>query len=569
MRGTVTEFVRAMHFMSPRMWRFSIGILGMSVIYASMTVIEAFMVKNIIDAVISRDLSLITRGLAIILFSIAVIVILVPIFQYMYNACAREGLADAQKAVFRHRSLLPVRYFELKHSGQLVSMLLNDTEKMAGLYTAKIRRFIYPFIYGTAAAVPMLILDWQISIVLIVVNGVSAYVNTVFSRPIRKVGGQIQASASRMTEHLYNMIAGIHILKLFHIGTRIRKGFEAHNHENASFSIKRSRIGAMLSGVNTSMELANSLGLLLVGAWLASMNMTTFGTLFAFMSLQRRLNQAFLQVGEYLPQVQDSLAASSRVYQFLDEKEEPRTYGMPAADPHDSSIEMKGVYFRYGDQGEHILKGFNLRVNKGQTVALVGASGSGKSTAIKLLLGFYPPESGTIAVNGRTLAEQSLEEIRKQIAYVPQDAYLFNDTIEENIRLGRLDASSEEIEAAAKAANAHDFIMQLPEGYGTLIGERGSKLSGGQRQKIAIARAFLKHAPILLLDEATSALDSESERQVQEALHQLMQNRTTIVVAHRLSTIEKCDRIYVLRDGQVVESGRSRHIQTDHKKSSG
>lgn len=554
MKGTFKEFLRAMHFMKPRIWRFAIGILGMSVFYASISVVEAFMVKNIIDATVSKDLSLMTRGISIILAAAAAIVIFVPIFQYMYNACAKEGLADAQKAVFGHRSRLPIRYFELRHSGSLVSALLNDAELMSGLYTAKIRRLTFPFIYGTAAAVPMFILNWKISIALVLINSLSLYLNTAFSRPIRKASDLIQASASRMTEHLLNIIAGIQIIKLFRIGPFIQKRYEDHNQEYAQLAIGRAKLGAKLSGINSFLGMSNNLGLLLIGAWLASINMITFGTVFALMSLQRRLNQAFLQVGEYIPQVQDSLAGSARIYQFLDEQAEPEIYDMPHADPGHRYIEMRDIAFRYGDRGI-VLNNFNLSVEEGQTVALVGSSGSGKSTATKLLLGYYPPDSGTISVAGKSLGEQSLEELRKKIAYVPQDAYVFNGSIAENIRYGCMEASSEAIAAAAEAANAHDFIMQQPQGYDTILGERGSKLSGGQRQRIAIARAFLKNAPILLLDEATSALDSESERQVQEALQKLMRNRTTIVISHRLSTIEHADRIYVIHEGEVAEVG--------------
>jgi ATP-binding cassette, subfamily B, bacterial len=552
--GTIRQFVRAMYFMKPRIWRFSIGILGMSIFYASISVVESFMVKNIIDATVSKDMSLMTRGITLIIAAAVAIIVFVPIFQYMYNACAKEGLADAQKAVFSHRSRLPIRYFELHHSGHFVSALLNDAELMSGLYTAKIRRLTFPFIYGTAAAVPMFILDWKISLVLVVINSFSLYVNTKFSQPIRKLSDLIQSAASQMTERLFNMIAGIQIMKLFRIGALIQRSYEESNQQYAKLSIARAKLGALLSGVNSFLGMSNNLGLLLVGAWLASINLTTFGTLFALMSLQRRLNQAFLQVGEYIPQVQDSLAGSARIYQFLDEPQEPDTYPMPAAGLTSSYIEMKDIVFRYEDT-EPILNKFNLSVSEGQTVALVGASGSGKSTAIKLLLAYYPPDSGTISVRGKSLGEQTLSELRSLISYVPQDAYVFNGTIAENIRYGRPEASSEEVIAAAEAANAHEFIMQQPQGYETSVGERGSRLSGGQRQRIAIARAFLKNSPILLLDEATSALDSESERQVQDALTKLMQNRTTIVIAHRLSTIERADQICVIHEGSVVEKG--------------
>jgi subfamily B ATP-binding cassette protein MsbA len=212
------------------------------------------------------------------------------------------------------------------------------------------------------------------------------------------------------------------------------------------------------------------------------------------------------------------------------------------------------VDFSY-DGGEKVFDDLTLTAKQGEVVALVGPSGGGKTTIIKLLMGFYPPESGAVTIGEKPLSSQTLTELRAGIAYVPQDAYLFAGTVAENIRHGRLDATDGEIVAAAKAANAHDFIMELEHGYETVLGERGAQISGGQRQRIAIARALLKNAPLLLLDEATSALDTESERLVQDALERLMQNRTTFVVAHRLSTIRHADRILVIADGNVQEEG--------------
>jgi ABC-type multidrug transport system fused ATPase/permease subunit len=205
-----------------------------------------------------------------------------------------------------------------------------------------------------------------------------------------------------------------------------------------------------------------------------------------------------------------------------------------------------------------------VSAQRGQIVALVGPSGGGKSTVLKMLLGFYCPQAGSIVVEGRPIGSYPLEQLRERIAYVPQDAYLFDGTIEENIRYGRLDASDEELEAAARAANAHGFIVEQPEGYQTVVGERGAKLSGGQRQRIAIARALLKDAPILLLDEATSSLDSRSEQLVQQALDTLMKGRTTFVVAHRLSTVQHADAICVVDDGKIVERGN--HLDLLEKK---
>jgi ABC-type multidrug transport system fused ATPase/permease subunit len=221
----------------------------------------------------------------------------------------------------------------------------------------------------------------------------------------------------------------------------------------------------------------------------------------------------------------------------------------------DLSFSYEGEDEESGEDDVEVLRGVSMSAQQGQVVALVGPSGGGKSTIVKLLLGFYPVREGEVAIDGRRIEAYSLPQLRSTMAYVPQDAYLFDGTIAENIRYGKPDATRDEIVAAAQAANAHAFILEQPDGYDTPVGERGAKLSGGQRQRIAIARALIKDAPILLLDEATSALDSESEQLVQDALKVLMRGRTTVAIAHRLSTVENADRIYVIEDGALVEQG--------------
>ncbi|NMB19493.1 MAG: ATP-binding cassette domain-containing protein, partial [Firmicutes bacterium] len=250
-----------------------------------------------------------------------------------------------------------------------------------------------------------------------------------------------------------------------------------------------------------------------------------------------------------------SLAGLDRIWDLLDRKEEPEHYPRSAMDWRDeSALVLHDVSFSYHGTVE-VIKNLNVSIAKGETVAIVGPSGGGKSTLFRLLLGFNFPQSGCISLMGRPASDYSLKKIRETFAYVPQEPYLFSGTIRENIAHGNLDASDADIQAAAKKANAHDFIERLPDGYDSKVGERGVFLSGGEKQRIAIARAILRHADILLLDEATSSLDNESESLVQEALEDLMQEQTTIVIAHRLSTVEKADRILVLDQGVIVEEG--------------
>jgi ATP-binding cassette, subfamily B, bacterial len=553
------EFLRSMSFMKSRIVPYMTGILGMSILSANIFVVESFMLKYLIDASVKKDMSMLTYGLTLIISGAFLIIIFIPIFQYMYNNCARKGHADVRRAVFEHRGKLPISYFEKNHSGSIVSRILNDTEKMSGLYTGRLRRLLFPFIYGSACAVPMFILDWRISIGLVVVNAISMYLNTFFSKPIRSLSKNIQETASTMTEDLLNILSGIQIIKLFHLEETIQKLYTKSNDKNIQYSLKRNKLSAILDSINFFLGSINTLGLLIVGALLVSISFTTFGTLFALLNLQRRLNQAFLDIGANIPFVNDALAGSSRIFEFLDEKPEPETYTMIKDIKSKYFIEMQNVNFGY-EKKKNILNDFNLSVSQGETVALVGESGCGKSTIIKLLLGFYPPVSGNITIAGTSLGNMTLKDMRNKIAYVSQDSHIFCGTIKENIMFGNMDATEEEIINAAKAANAHDFIMEQPDGYKTNAGERGERLSGGQKQRIAIARAILKNAPVLLLDEATSALDSESETLVKEALDNLMKSRTTIVISHRLSTVEKSDMICVLNKGNIIEKGTHKEL---------
>ena len=265
----------------------------------------------------------------------------------------------------------------------------------------------------------------------------------------------------------------------------------------------------------------------------------------------------FLQLGSFLAQLQSSMAGANRIFEILDQPREPLNYPIIVEQQAqgEAVIRMNNVEFGY-TQNNKILKGININLNRGHTAALVGYSGCGKSTILKLLLGFYPTDRGGIYICGKPIGQYKLSELRAIIAYVPQDPYFFEGTIEENIWYGCLEATMVQVIAAARDANAHDFIIEQPHGYETFVGEGGLRLSGGQKQRIAIARAILKNAPILLLDEATSSLDTESEKLVQDALNILKKDRTTIVVAHRLSTIQNADVIYVIQDGNITNKGK-------------
>jgi len=342
-----------------------------------------------------------------------------------------------------------------------------------------------------------------------------------------------------MTERLSNLLQGIEMTKIFSAGTQIVGKYRTTNVDFAKSQKRKNVFSACLEGINAGFDLLCSLAFLGVGIFYVEKGVTTIGSLTAIYAMYGAFSWQFLQIGRYIPELVNCISIASRVFEFLDEKEEPETYNI-AGSTGKEYIEFQDVTFGY-TKDRKILDHFSLGVKKGTSVAITGTSGRGKSTLAKILLGFYEPEEGRISIGGKSMQELGLKNLRDMIAYVPQEPYIYNVSIKENIAYGNITATDDEIIAAAKAANAHEFIERQENGYDTIPGERGGKLSGGERQRIAIARAVLKNAPILLLDEATSALDNESERLVQDALDNLMKDRTTIMIAHRPSTIASAD----------------------------
>ncbi|MCL6615471.1 MAG: ABC transporter ATP-binding protein/permease, partial [Firmicutes bacterium] len=331
--------------------------------------------------------------------------------------------------------------------------------------------------------------------------------------------------------------------------------FAAINEANFNASMKSAQIMATATPV-IDLVFAAAISLVLWYAGLEVLRRTlTIGDLIAFISLVGMAGTPLAALSATFSGLQQALAASDRVFAFLDQKEEVKDAPDALVLSHiDGHVEFRNVTFAYRE-GEPALSGINLEVRPGEVVALVGPSGAGKTTLVNLIPRFYDPDAGQVLVDGFDLRTVQMASLRRQIGLVPQESILFNASVRENIAYGRLDATEEEIVAAARAANAYDFIMELPEGFDTILGERGASLSGGQRQRIAIARAILRDPRILILDEATSALDAESERLVQEALERLMQGRTTFVIAHRLSTIQFARKIVVLAGGSIAEQG--------------
>jgi ABC-type multidrug transport system fused ATPase/permease subunit len=379
-------------------------------------------------------------------------------------------------------------------------------------------------------------------------NILTLTVNTHISKKLKGTTKQIQNQMSNLTVTVGNIIGGMSIIKMYQLATVMRSNFKRDNREVSKLSLKNSKVTALLSAYNFLIAMLSIMVFLLLGTIMVKQGLTTYGNILAIMSLQTALDANFREFGQYYPMFYNSLVGTERIYEFLEIEDEPlRREAEPINEPE--YIQFKDVDFGYTPE-KLVLEKFNLSIKEGETLAIIGESGSGKSSVAKLLLGFYKINAGGLSIGGKNLSDMTLSEMRDMIAYVPQDATLFNTTIMENMRYGREGATDEEIFAAARAANADGFIREQPQGYETLVGEGGIRLSGGQCQRIAIARAILKNAPILLLDEATSALDSESERLIKNTIDEYGKSRTTIIIAHRLSTIENADRVYKMGEGE-------------------
>lgn len=541
MKSIWKEFADTMRPVKGRSFWYFLGIIGMTLGNTSIGVVSSVLLKEFVDSEKITSLTVVDNIVKILVIYLLTLTIMIPSCQYLYNRVAKLAYSDTKKRVFYKILRLPVPYFEKVHSGKILSVLMNDVDKMTGVVTGSFRRTFAPFIQIITYIVPLMLFEWRIALVMIGVDLITLYGDLIFSRRIKEVSKQVQLKLSVMNEKLMDLIGGIVIVRMFCAGNQVMEDYIKTNEEMSRENLKKAKINGLHQSYTFMVSMLNTLLFLLCANVLVVMGITTYGSILGIMSMQIILNESFKSFCQYLPQIFDGFAGTKRVYDFFNLPEEET---MEMEDLKQSSyIQFKNVNFRYPESQSYVLQKFNLNMKQNETVAVVGESGSGKSTIAKLLMGFYSIDKGAISVDGKRIPDMTYHKLRSLISYVPQDAYIFNGTILENIQYGKIGASLENVYKAAKAANAYDFIMQMSEGFQTMVGERGAKLSGGQRQRIAIARAILKDAPILILDEATASLDSESEALIKSAIDHVRKNKTTIIIAHRLSTIEGADRV--------------------------
>ncbi len=552
-----------MSFMNPRRRvQYFVGLIVSTIVHTLFFVAFSLVIQRLVNFAQTQDSSLMYQAFYILGGSLLIVNLVAPGFTYMYQRSVEYTMVDIRERIYRKLCRLRVGYLEQTHNGDLVSRMTNDVSTLEMTYTGVFFAILLQLTLSVGAVVTMFVMHWQLASASFVVLLISFAISIRFVRQIRTLYEQSLALLGKMTEKFSDFIGGIQLVKLFHIRP-IFAQYRDLNEQVTTVAEQTATKNGMLAAVNHFVSYVTFCGMIVVGGLLYAHGLIAMGTVVALAVLQISLTHAILNFGTFLSQAQNSLAGALRIKEVLEEQEEPERIGLSGKDRvSPAMVEFRDVEFSY-QADKKVLRGMSMQVYPGQVAAIVGASGSGKSTLIKLLLGFYPVDGGEIMLQGKPFGHYTLEEIRGQIAYVPQDAFLFSGTIEDNIRYGNPQATTDEVIEAAKVAYAHHFIQELPEQYKTQVGERGASLSGGQRQRIAIARAILKNAPILLLDEATSALDTESEYWVQEALNRLMKGRTTIMIAHRLSTVEKADFIAVMNQGMVVEQGTHQHL-LDH-----
>jgi ABC-type multidrug transport system fused ATPase/permease subunit len=468
---------------------------------------------------------------------------------------SEKVLADLRHKIAAKATYLPVGYLEERHSGDLLAVVNADLTKLKNLTSNDLLRLIGDSMRGVAALIYLLSVSWSLTLVSLLLTPLMFLLLSRLTQPVARRTEEMQAEIGKVSSIAQDGLSGLMVTKAFNLTAIMNDRLRQANLGVLKKGLSVARLKAIVDGVSYAVGMSPFLITFGYGGFQVIMGQMTFGALLAFINLLNYVANPLISIPGTLASISEGVGAIQRVFHILDQDVE-RTDGAVAqplltADP---IIRFKEMTFQY-QEGSPILNRVSFDIHKGQTVAIVGPSGGGKSTILKLLLGFYPACEDCIQVFGQDVNHWQLTALRQQMAFVAQDTYLFPVSIAENIACGRLGAIQSEIEAAARLANIHDFIMTLPQSYQTLVGERGARLSGGQKQRISLARAILKDAPVLLLDEATSALDTESEALVQEALERFMVGRTTIVIAHRLSTIINADWVLVLDAGQIVEKG--------------
>jgi subfamily B ATP-binding cassette protein MsbA len=482
------------------------------------------------------------------------------LFNYVRSyslAVVGEGVvADLRKSVYARIVRLPVPFFDTRRTGEITSRLTSDASVIQATVSTAVAQALAQTITLIGGVVLMIVLSPLLSLTILVFLPVAIIAAAIFGRRLNRISTRFQDEIATANAYAEETIASIRVVKWFTAEDESTRRYDRSIARSYQVALRRARLRALFVPGVTFVAFGTLALVLWVGGRQVIAGTMTAGELVSFLLYTLTVAGAIGTFTGLYSQLQEALGASRRIFELLGEQPEIHEPAHPTSPPsQEGSVRFEHVSFSYTGRDTGVLQDIDLSIAPGDVVALVGPSGSGKTTITQLIPRFYDVDVGRVIVNGVDVREQSLDLLRSQMAAVPQEVQLFSGTIAENLRVSRPDAERGELERACRAANAHEFITGFPDEYETLVGERGIQLSGGQRQRVAIARALLADPRILILDEATSSLDAESEGLVQEALERLMVGRTTLVIAHRLSTVRNADRLVVLDGGQIVEDG--------------
>ena len=552
----MTVFLRVLRYLLRYRGRL-IAALVCSALVAAMTGAYAWLVRPVLDGIfIAKDQTL----LIILPLTILAVSVLKALFNYgqayLINYVGNQVVTELREELFLQLMRMPVSYHDNNTSGRLMSRVFNDVNMIANAGAGVLREVFQQTLTCMALIGVLFYQNWKLATVSIIVAPLSIYTIVRRGKRLRALATRGQEKVGDMSSAMQEALSGIRVVKAFGQEEREAERFRRINRSFFGLSMKAIQVSSISASQVELTGVLGVAGIIWYGGYLVISGAMTAGAFFSFLTAMFLAYSPLRRLGTTNNSVQQALAAADRVFAVLDlPNETVQDRGRTRLPVIRQSLEFRGITFQYEGHDRPALSNINLTVRAGEVVAFVGSSGSGKTSLVSLVPRFYDPTEGAVLMDGRDLRDGTLQSLRAQIGIVSQDTVLFDDSVKNNIAYGRPGASDADIEAAARAAYAHDFIQRLPLGYETMIGEDGVKLSGGERQRLAIARAILRDPPIVILDEATSALDSESERIVQMAISNVMKNRTTLIIAHRLSTIQKADRIVVMEHGRIVEIG--------------
>lgn len=549
------NYLRLLAYIKPYKKRLAAAVVCI-IMAAGANLYLPWIIKDMIDDVLmSKDmlmLNLIAAGILVVMFTRGVFYYGQS---YLVSYVGQRVIIDVRSVLFRKFQKMPLSYYDRQQTGTVMSYITNDVSAMQSAIVDNLIELVTESSILIGSLAMMIYLDWKLSLLTLMTIPLVGFAMKIFGRKLKRSSTVIQERAAEITSLLQESISAIRVVKSFVRETYEIRRFEEQNWRNFQAAMKNVKLTSLLTPTVEFLAAIAVTFIVWFGGYEVVNEVITAGELVAFLTYAVNLANPVKRLSRVYAAIQRAMAAADRVFEVMDLDEKITDVpGAKPLPPIKGQVEFKDITFSY-KEGQPALQHISLKAEPGQMIALVGPSGSGKSTIANLIPRFYDVDSGTITIDGHDIRQVTADSLREQIGLVPQETMLFSTTVMENIRYGRLDATDEEVVEAARAANAEEFIKDLPEGYDTKLGERGLNLSGGQRQRLAIARAILKNPRVLILDEATSALDTESEKIVQDALDKLMVGRTSFVIAHRLSTIFNADQIFVVENGHLREHG--------------